>query len=85
LVALAKHGMPVKQQKSPATQPVSALQPVGQLVLEPSQTSGVQLGLPAEPAAIGEQVPAVGAAQLPQPELHAVEQHTPLAQNPDAH
>ena len=60
-----------------------------QLALVPLQTPGKHVGLPVAPAAAGVQVPsalAPSAAEHTSHEpLHAVSQHTPSTQLPEAH
>lgn len=69
-------------QEKPLAQSELPLHAVGQLALEPSQTKGAQLGLPAEAAATATQVPA---AQVSHAWSQAELQHRPSTQCPERH
>jgi hypothetical protein len=76
--------LPLALQYSPAAQPASFAQLVGHAAFTPSQTSGKQVGVPAEPAATGVHVPSTLApsdfAHTSHAPLHPALQQKPSAQ-----
>ena len=71
-------------QKSPVTQFVSSVQPLGHADAAPPHTYGVHAGRPGAPAALNMQVPGVDAHSLHAP-VQGLEQQKPSAQLPETH